>query len=163
MSSAYVLSASVSNLCEKKYGTSTKEAENNILNSISNGTLSSEDKQYLLAMIQKNYDDFDDSYGKDIKTVVSPYIDDLKKTIQDGSADGKGGSDDKGGSDSKDKGGSGGSGSKGSGSSSRSGSSSGRSGSSASIKTGSESLLLLFSSLGLSSGTLLSLRKRKND
>ena len=42
-------------------------------------------------------------------------------------------------------------------------SSSGRSGSSASIKTGSESLLMLLSYIGLFSGTLLSLRKRKDD
>ena len=144
LATQYVLAASVKDLYEAKNGAMTEDA---ILDAIAANKLSSEDKQYLLSMIQKNYDDLDNLYSKEVKDAASTSVADLKKQIQDGSSSG---------------GSSKGSGSS-SGSSSKSGSSSGKSGSSSSIKTGSDSLFVLFSSLGLSSGTLLSLRKRKGD
>jgi hypothetical protein len=195
--SAYVLSAAARDLCEYKNDSEkpyTPYTEKDILDSINYGKLSSDDKQYLLAMISATHTKMDDEFGGDIKTFAEPLVKELKEIIgnpeeQDPSdpgeknpsnpgktEDGPGNTEEQDPNSSKekektdlennpkengstedeqkDK--------KGSNSSNvSSSSSSGTSNKSPSIKTGSESLLMLLSSFGLSSGVLLSLRKKK--
>lgn len=164
----YMLYAAVRDLCEKKNDANPSSCtEKDILESKS---LSSEDKQYLINMIYANYDKLDDLYGDEVKAAAASVKDDLIKSIENISS-----SD----SDNSSKGNSSGGSSSGSNGSSGSRSSVGSSGggyysgggggyyssgrSSAAIKTGSESLSMLLSSFGLSSGALFSFRKRKND
>jgi uncharacterized membrane protein YgcG len=158
--SNYVLSSAVRDLCEYKNNEnpSTPYTEKAILESIDSKKLSSEDKQYLLEKISANYDKLGDGFGEEFEKFAKSPVDALVTEIKDVPAD----DSSKNNEDKKNSDGSS-SGSSGSSSGSSSSGSSGKSspGKSSSIKTGSESLLMLVSSFGLSSGALLSLRKKK--
>ena len=101
---SYVLSAAVRDLCEKKNDENPSSCtEKDILTSIDEKKLSSDDKQYLINMISANYDRLDDLFGNDVKVAAKSSVDNLKKSIEEIPANGDSGSNDSENSGSKDK------------------------------------------------------------
>lgn len=140
-SSGYVLSAAIKDLCSQ-YPSSSRTLDS-ALTAFYKGDLilSAAEKSYLLSRIDAYYASLEKEFGAEIKNAAESSITDLKKIVNSLPSSPTNTPKNTTPSTSTSK----------------------TPTTSAKIKTGSESLLLLLSSFGLSSGTLLTLRKRRDD